>query len=87
MLQCFIFDCFVLFIVVYKALNTIVERILTDARHAVRNFNGGQAITILERISIDARHTGRYNDGGQVTTISECLITDFCNVGRNNDGG
>ena len=39
------------------------ERRKTDAGHAGRNFDGGQATTTIERTIPDACHAGRYLDG------------------------
>ena len=47
-IQWFMFGCFVLFIVVYKALNTARESRVADARHAVGDGDGGQAVATIK---------------------------------------
>ena len=40
-------------------MGTTTERFASDARHAVGNRHGGQAITTIERIVSDGGHAGR----------------------------
>ena len=45
----------------YKALNTIIESITPNARHAVRQCQFGQTAATTESSIPDARHAVRYD--------------------------
>ena len=62
--------------VVLDCLNTIRERPVSDACHAVWDCDGCQAATSFERIVSDACHAVGYGDGNQDATPCERTASD-----------
>ena len=66
--------------VVYKALNTTIERRTTDAGHGVGDVYASKATTTRKRPTPDAGHGIGNGDARQAATIGECTRHD---VGHN----
>ena len=62
--------------VVYTRLDTFIERIFSNARHAVGDGDGGQVRTASERRISNARHAVGDGDGGQAKAICERSISN-----------
>ena len=78
--QLFIHDCSLLFMVVKAYLNTILERIISNARHTIGNGDGGQARAFIESLTSNGRHAVADGDGGQARAIKERIISNGCYV-------
>ena len=65
-----------MFLVVYTLLDTIKERRISNARHAIGDGDGGKAIAAIERRISNARHTIGNGDGGKAGATRERIISN-----------
>jgi len=74
-------------LLMFSFQNTILECIISNTRHTIRNSDGGKARALTERITSDARHTITDSDVGKAGAILECITSDARYAITNSDGG
>ena len=62
--------------VVYKALNTIIESIVINGGHTIRDSDGGQALAEIESVAANGGHTIGNSYGGQALAGTESIFTN-----------
>ena len=75
----------IIFVVLQRI--TPIEGMASDAGHAVRDGDGGQAAAFIEDTAADAGHTVWNDDGGQAAAISEGIVADAGHAVWDGDGG
>ena len=68
-----------------REATAIIERLIADARHAIRNRDTREATATGERLNADARHTIRNRDARETDAKGERLIADARHATANRD--